>query len=402
MVVLIRILGTAFKANCADLQSFLAAFPTTEYALRNIAGMTNADASFTQFVCCPTCFKMYTELQTWVIYSHSKPEDFLCEHVEFPRHPHASRRSKCGATLLKRINTGSSTFLCPLKVYPYRSVIRSLNDLLVRPDMLKLCNEWVLRTSKDPLVMIDVYDGQMWKDCLDVNGRLFLSQPNNLALSLNVDWFRPFQDSPYSIGVVYIAVLNLPREIRYLPENVIITGIVPGPNEPSKSMMNAVLEPIVRDLQTLFDGVHMSIPTLLLPIRIRAILLCISCDIPACRKVCGFLGHNTHLACSKCTKKFPGNAQEGFDYSGYVTASWLPRDPVRHRVNAKAFKVALTQSFRKELESKYGVRYSVLLELPYLNVIRQHALDPMHNLFLAKLQFQFGRREAFSRHWQCS
>lgn len=41
--------------------------------------------------------------------------------------------------------------------------------------MLKLCNEWVLRTSKGPLVMIDVYDGQMWKDCVDVNHRPFLS-----------------------------------------------------------------------------------------------------------------------------------------------------------------------------------------------------------------------------------
>ena len=131
MVVLIKILATTFKANHADLQSFLTAFPTTEYVLRTIAGMTNADASFTQFVCCPKCFKLYTELQTWVIYPHSKPEDFLCEHVEFPRHPHASRRSKFGATLLKRINTGSSTFLRPLKVYPYRSVIGSPNDLLV-------------------------------------------------------------------------------------------------------------------------------------------------------------------------------------------------------------------------------------------------------------------------------
>lgn len=271
--------------------------------------------------------------------------------------------------------------------------------------MLNLCNEWVLRTSKDPHVMIDVYDGQMWKDCVVVNGRPFLSQPNNLALSLNVDWFRPFQHSPYSIGVVYIAVLNLPRAIRYLPENVIITAIIPGPNEPSKSMMNAVLEPIVSNLQTLWDGINISIPTVLLPVRIRAMLLCISCDIPACRKVCGFLGHNARLACSKCTKPFPGNVQEGFDYSGYVTTSWLPRDPARHRVNAKAAKVALTQTARQELESKYGVRYSVLLELPYLNVIRQHVIDPMHNLFLGLAKHAVSvwkERGAFFHHRQCS
>lgn len=58
MVVLIRILGTTFRANPADLQFFLADFPTTENALRIVAGTTNADASFTQFVCCPMSFKI--------------------------------------------------------------------------------------------------------------------------------------------------------------------------------------------------------------------------------------------------------------------------------------------------------------------------------------------------------
>ena len=116
--------------------------------------------------------------------------------------------------------------------------------------------------------MSDIYDGQMWKDCSNVNGRPFLSQPNSLALSLNVDWFRPFKHSQYSIGVIYIAVLNLPREIRYLPANIIITGIIAGPNEPSKTMMNPVLEPIVKDLQIAWDGFYISVPSLHLPVRV--------------------------------------------------------------------------------------------------------------------------------------
>lgn len=108
--------------------------------------------------------------------------------------------------------------------------------------------------------MIDIYDGQVWKDCSNVNGRPFLSQPNSLALSLNVEWFRPFKHSQYSIGVIYIAVLNLPREIRYLPANIIITGIIAVPNEPSKTMMNPVLEPIVKDLQIAWDGFYITFP----------------------------------------------------------------------------------------------------------------------------------------------
>ena len=380
MVVLIKIVGTAFGAKNADVDSFLAIFPTSEHSLRTIAGI-HRGCDFKQYICCPQCYKTYPELRHWTIYSHSKPEDFLCDHVAYPRHPHTSQRTKCGTVLLKRFNTGLSTFLRPVKVYPYRSLLSSLTELLTRADTLQLCNQWILRTSKNPHVMVDIYDGQIWKDNLVINSRPFLSQPNNLGLSLNVDWFQPFQHSSYSVGVVYIVILNLPREVRYLPRNVIVVGVIPGPKEPKKTI-NTILQPLVEDLLALWDGIYILIPSLSVPVRIRSILLCISCDIPACRKVCGFLGHNAHLACSKCMKFFNGNVQQGFDYSGYNTASWSGRDLVRHRINAKATKVALTKTAKRELESQYGLRYSVLLDLPYFNIIRQHIIDPMHNLFL--------------------
>ncbi len=34
------------------------------------------------------------------------------------------------------------------------------------------------------------------------------------------------------------------------------------------------------------------------------------------------------------------------------------------------------------MESKYGVRYSILLALPYFDPIKFTVIDPMHNLFL--------------------
>ena len=33
---------------------------------------------------------------------------------------------------------------------------------------------------------------------------------------------------------------------------------------------------------------------------VRAALLCVSCDLPAAQKTCGFLGHSAKLSCSKC------------------------------------------------------------------------------------------------------
>lgn len=34
------------------------------------------------------------------------------------------------------------------------------------------------------------------------------------------------------------------------------------------------------------------------------------------------------------------------------------------------------------MESKYGLRYSVLLHLPYFDPVRFTVIDPMHNLYL--------------------
>ena len=40
----------------------------------------------------------------------------------------------------------------------------------------------------------------------------FLAIPNNFGLMLNVDWFQPTLHGSESIGVIYMVVMNLPRE----------------------------------------------------------------------------------------------------------------------------------------------------------------------------------------------
>ena len=90
--------------------------------------------------------------------------------------------------------------------------------------------------------MTDVYDGKLWKDW-----KPYLDIPGNLLLMLNVDWFKPFKHSPYSVGVIYLVILNLPRMMRFKPENIIIVGTIPGPHEP-KLMINTYLQLIIQDL----------------------------------------------------------------------------------------------------------------------------------------------------------
>ena len=80
--------------------------------------------------------------------------------------------------------------------------------------------------------MSDIYDGKVWKGFIKMNGQDLLSNGRTFGVMLNVDWFQPYKHSPYSVGVMYLAVTNLPRDERFKPENVILCGIISGPKEP--------------------------------------------------------------------------------------------------------------------------------------------------------------------------
>ena len=113
----------------------------------------------------------------------------------------------------------------------------------------------------------------------------------------------------------------------------------------------------------------------------KATILCVTCDMPAGRKVCGFLGHSATLGCSKCLKEFPG-AVGNKDYSGFDTSKWPKRTNEGHRNSILKIKKCNTKTKQKEEEAKYGCRNSCLLELPYFDAPRMLCIDPMHNLFL--------------------
>ncbi len=83
--------------------------------------------------------------------------------------------------------------------------------------------------SVHPGTLKDVYDGRVWADFQSDKYGRFLQ---GLGLMLNMDFFQPFKHTTYSVGAIYLTVMNLPRSIRYKSENVILAGLIPGPDEP--------------------------------------------------------------------------------------------------------------------------------------------------------------------------
>ncbi len=82
--------------------------------------------------------------------------------------------------------------------------------------------------------------------------------------------------------------MNLPHQIRFKEENVLLVGLIPSPHEPSLNI-NRLLKPLVEDLLEFLEGVPLNIDGNMQVVRCA--LLCVACDIPASRKVNGFLGH---------------------------------------------------------------------------------------------------------------
>ncbi len=385
----ILLLGRAF--GCSPIANIVSGIPITHgtlYQRLSIDKNTHID-----YVVCPKCLSLYEQTDC-TVHASNGVESKTCCHIPTPNHPHRSKRNACGCLLMKKQHTKYGIVLSPRKVFPYRSIIKSLTLLLSKPGYVDLCEQWRQRSTSDDLLG-DVYDGNVWKSFMSEEYDNFLTVPHSYLLTLNVDWFKPFvRGTTYSTGALYLTVQNLPRQERYRIENLLLVGILPGPSEPSL-IMNSYLTPMVEELLQLWQGVMIPIETChgKMQIRVRAALSCVACDIPASRKVCGFLSHNAILGCNKCLKRFKHYRTENggtiTDYSGYDRQTWEIRTCATHRELVKELLKEKTPTALHDAESKLGLRYSILLSLPYFDPVRFTVIDPMHNLFLGSGKHAF-------------
>lgn len=228
-----------------------------------------------------------------------------------------------------------------------------------------MCELWRKQVSSG---LSDVYNGRMWKEFQVVRGRPFLSKEYNLAFMFNINWFQPYKHLTSSVGAIYLTIMNLPRSVLFRRENVILIATIPGPHEPHD--INPYLEPLVDELVNLWTGMTFQINdgSQMRNEAVIGALLSVACDLPAGRKVCGFLGHSACLGCSRCFKRFLGGVGS-MDYSGFDRSLWPPRTDQRHREDVGKELKSKTKQDQSQLESKLGCRYSVLLKLPYFLIL---------------------------------
>lgn len=107
---------------------------------------------------------------------------------------------------------------------------------------------------------------------------------------INIDWFQPYKHTPHSVGAIYMTILNLPRVERFKEDNVMLIGVMPGPKEPSLNI-NSYLQPLIEDLREL-DAGKLYNDYSFSGNKYRFRLLGCSSDLPATRKLGGFLSYH--------------------------------------------------------------------------------------------------------------
>ena len=200
---------------------------------------------------------------------------------------------------------------------------------------------------------------------------------------INLNWFQPYDGTIHSTGVIYAAICNLLRDIRFKKENLLILGILPGLNEVSLHKINHYLAPIVDELEMFWSGINLN-KTYNCPTgkEIRAALILVSCDVPAARKICDHV--SALVSCHRCEKKANyENRQHNFAGMANMDEWFITRDSTKHFQDAIRWRKCNSDAARKRFVKENGVRWSELLRLPYFDPIRFITVDPMHCLFLS-------------------
>ena len=82
-----------------------------------------------------------------------------------------------------------------------------------------------------------------------------------------------------------------------------------------------------------------------------------------------------------------GKFGEKIDYGGFDRCQ--PRTDQEHRQKAAEISKQTSITKQHEMESKFGVRYTSLMDLQYYYCIAFAFIDPMHNLFLVTAKYMF-------------
>lgn len=334
------------------------------------------DPHCSSFLQCPDCYALYPYSGTVTSIS---PEFKNCTHRPTPSSP------PCDAALWEQRRLGGKIVHAPRRKYIHQNLKEWVGRLLTRPGVEEVLREPC--NKPETSTMEDIWDAPVLRNFKDVDEKSFFRDRQGelrLAFSLNVDGFHPLHmlesKQTLSCTAIYMVVLNFPPTLRYLFRNMYLAGVIPGPGKPSLDQINHVLSLLVQELLDFWRGVFYTITFASASgLLTKGVMIPLVCDMLAARQICGLGSATSTWFCTCCFLTI--QEIENLDRS-----SWPPRDLKEQVKQARLWKTSKSEDDRNAIFKAYGVRWSVLLDLPYWNPILFSVVDSMHSAYLGLFQ----------------
>ena len=287
------------------------AFPETLYQAKSKYNL-NQDR-FKRYVVCKKCHQVYF-LNVCIDVTGSSRKSRLCSFKGLEKH-------QCGTLLLKfvELRSGTKIFL-PFLTYCYIDLKTSMQRLLMRSHFVEKCEIWRHHNSSDSALRF-IYDGKVWKDFQSYDGIPFLSEPLSFAFVLNIDWFQPYKHLSYSVGAIYLTVLNCQVTLDFMKTILYLLAFFLDHTNPSLLL---TLTCNLWWMTCLSSGMesHLIFQKRVINVFVVHSFVChVTYQLVVKH---GFLGHTAHLGCAKCKKVFTGGFGQS-NYSGFDRENWTWR-----------------------------------------------------------------------------
>ena len=147
-------------------------------------------------------------------------------------------------------------------------------------------------------VASEFWDGKLFRDnpLWEVHG------PRSLLLVISLDWFPPFKQRDYSVGVLTLSPANLSSADRAKRVNTWVIAIIEGPNEPAH--VHECLRPCFEEIRDIaLRGVEVFDVGTMSRLIVHVTAPVVSADVPACAKLGNLYGHSSYFPCVSCEYK---------------------------------------------------------------------------------------------------
>ena len=148
------------------------------------------------------------------------------------------------------------------------------------------------------LFSTEIWDGKLFRE----NPVWRIHGPRSLLFVISLDWYPPFKQRDYTIGILTVSPANLSSSDRAKRINTWILAVIEGPDEPTHVI--ECIRPCFEEIRRISDhGLEVFDAATRQPFHLFVSAPLVSADSPACAKLGNLYGHSSYFPCVACEYK---------------------------------------------------------------------------------------------------